>query len=83
MREYCLEQIQSLALVQTCSVMQMQIGLHTSLTFKELTEAFRPILSDVQLPFVDESIIKIIVGLLLCALDIPSDSYHLGRTRLF
>lgn len=77
---YVIEQVRSLGLVQICEV--MKVGLPIRLTFREIFDKFNKFYEETQTLFEGyEDIVFITV--LLYALNIPLESYRLGKKILF
>jgi hypothetical protein len=80
-------QLRCLGIVQTCEV--LKVGLPTRIKISEIEEMFRPILPQKlydqlhRLKPMDENPSFSFIQALMWACQIPSDSFRIGRTRVF
>lgn len=81
-RDFVVNQIRALGLVQVCEV--MKVGLPTRISFAELrdTSSLAAVMSEAKQLFAGEPD-EVIIAAVLWALGVPDESYEMGITRVF
>lgn len=79
-RKYVVDQMRALGLVQACEV--MSVGLPNRISYIDLKLALEHITQEAESIFRDEPE-EVLISALLMTCDVPSDSYRLGKTRVF
>eukprot|EP00752_Nemacystus_decipiens_P009380 g8383.t1 len=78
--KYVVEQLQCLGILQTCEV--LKVGMPTRVTYTELKEVLGPNAADAEKLFAGEPETSLIASI-LWAFEVPSESFRLGKTRVF
>ncbi|CAM9355556.1 unnamed protein product [Discosporangium mesarthrocarpum] len=78
--KYVVEQLQCLGILQTCEV--LKVGMPTRVTYAELKEVLGAQAADAEKLFKGEPETALIAAI-LWAFEVPSESFRLGKTRVF
>lgn len=78
--QYVVNQLQCLGILQTCEV--LKVGMPTRVTYKDLKEVLGDNAAEADKLFKGEPETSLIAAI-LWAFEVPSDSFRLGRTRVF